>query len=324
MPVQYHAPAGSGQARSAGGPGWPRQMCFELPRRDMRTERGVEHPLHRGRVNGVVCPIDSFRRRSPGQRRRLRQRAGRRRGSCGSPLRSRPRHLGTARPTADHRRALPRQRRLARPAVPGCGRPALPRAGRRSPVSPRGWPARLMPRPLRGLRRRRRLWRRAPGARRRNAPRPLTSPIVYFEAPDGLRSDDRVTAQHLFRSGRVGPANNSARHPRRGPARACVRPRRPAPSPRGPRSRAGSYRWPVREPQRTGGRCPATAAPGRAPVPGGRAPLRGAASYEGGEVMRCAGRRDRPCGATAGLASPAPAAPDTRRVGPRRRSSSCS
>ena len=27
-------------------------------------------------------------------------------------------------------------------------------------------------------------------------------------------------------------------------------------------------------------RCPATAAPGRAPVPGGRAPLRGAASYE--------------------------------------------
>ncbi len=29
--------------------------------------------------------------------------------------------------------------------------------------------------------------------------------------------------------------------PRRGPARACVRPRRPAPSPRGPRSRAGSY-----------------------------------------------------------------------------------
>ena len=35
------------------------------------------------------------------------------------------------------------------------------------------------------------------GARRRNAPRPLTSPIVYFEAPDGLRSDDRVTAQHI-------------------------------------------------------------------------------------------------------------------------------
>ena len=38
--------------------------------------------------------------------------------------------------------------------------------------------------------------------------------------------------------------------------------------------------WPVREPRRTGGRCPATAAPGLAPVPAGRAPLRSAASYE--------------------------------------------
>ena len=38
--------------------------------------------------------------------------------------------------------------------------------------------------------------------------------------------------------------------------------------------------WPVREPRRTGGRCPATAAPGHAPVPGGRAPLRGGASHE--------------------------------------------
>ena len=38
--------------------------------------------------------------------------------------------------------------------------------------------------------------------------------------------------------------------------------------------------WPVREPRRTGGRCPATTVHGHAPVPGGRAPLRGAASYE--------------------------------------------
>ena len=38
--------------------------------------------------------------------------------------------------------------------------------------------------------------------------------------------------------------------------------------------------WPVREPRRTGGRCPVTAAPGRVPVPGGRAPLCGGASYE--------------------------------------------
>ena len=51
-------------------------------------------------------------------------------------------------------------------------------------------------------------------------------------------------------------------------------------APRVPRSRAGSYLWPVREPRRTGGRCPATAAPGRVPVPGGRAPLCGGASYE--------------------------------------------
>ena len=53
-----------------------------------------------------------------------------------------------------------------------------------------------------------------------------------------------------------------------------------APASRVPRSRAGSCLWPVREPRRTGGRCPATAAPGRVPVPGGRAPLCGGASYE--------------------------------------------
>ena len=39
----------------------------------------------------------------------------------------------------------------------------------------------------------------------------------------------------------------------------------------------------------------------------------------GGGVMRCAGRRVRPGEAAAGLAPPAPAAPDTRRVGLRRR-----
>ena len=45
------------------------------------------------------------------------------------------------------------------PIGSGCGRPALPRVGSRSPVSPRGWPARPMPRPLGGSRRRR-SWRR--------------------------------------------------------------------------------------------------------------------------------------------------------------------
>ena len=82
---------------------------------------------------------------------------------------------------------------------------------------------------------------------------------------------------------RPAPASGiqpSGMHPQPGPGCARVRRRRPAPSLRVPRSRAGSYRWPVREPRRTGGRCPATAAPGHAPVPGGRAPLRGAASYE--------------------------------------------
>ena len=219
----------------------------------MRTERGVEHPLHRGRVDGVVCPIDSFRRRSPGQRRRLRQRAGRRRGSCGSPLRSRPRHLGTARPTADHRRALPRQRRLARPAVPGavgqlCPAPAVDRLFRRvggQRVSCLGryavcggvdgfGGARL----VRGV-----------GTRRVRSRRPLS--ISRLPTASAQTTGSR---RNISRSGRVGPANNSARHPRRGPARACVRPRRPAPAPRVPRSRAGSYRWPVREPRRTGGR----------------------------------------------------------------------
>ena len=116
---------------------------------------------------------------------------------------------------------------------------------------------------------------RGVGTRRVRSRRPLS--ISRLPTASAQTTGSR---RNISRSGRVGPANNSARHPRRGPARACVRPRRPAPSPRGPRSRAGSYLWPVREPRRTGGRCPATAAPGRAPVPGGRAPLRGAASYE--------------------------------------------
>ena len=80
-------------------------------------------------------------------------------------------------------------------------------------------------------------------------------------------------------AGGCGPAppsgiQPSGMHPQPGPGCARVRRRRPAPSLRVPRSRADSYRWPVREPRRTGGRCPATAAPGHAPVPGGRAPLR--------------------------------------------------
>ena len=172
------------------------------------------------------------------------------------------------------------------------------------------------------------------------------------------------------------------------------RPRRPAPSPRVPRSRDGSSMRPRRDPRRTDGQCPAPALtrgvvarivtgphdahqqdphlplhattprrdggpcagcgrgvglvgfgpasrpssgdlgrhPGRAvsgyrrpqarsrdPVPGGPRILTRWCVARGGGVMRCAGRRNWPCGAAAGLAPPAPAAPDTRRAGPRRR-----
>ena len=57
----------------------------------------------------------------------------------------------------------------------------------------------------------------------------------------------------------------------------------------------------------------------RDPVPGGPRILTRCRVVRGGGVMRCAGRRDRPRGAAGGLVPPAPAAPDTRRVGPRRR-----
>ena len=71
---------------------------------------------------------------------------------------------------------------------------------------------------------------------------------------------------------------------------------------------------PVREPRRTDGRCPAPPPPGHAPVPGGRAPLTRCCVGRGGGVMRCAGWP----GASA-RGAPAPAAPDRRRVGRRRR-----
>ena len=104
-------------------------------------------------------------------------------------------------------------------------------------------------------------------------------------------------------------------HPRRGAARACVRPRRLTPSPRVPRSRAGPAVWLRREPQRTDGRCPAPAAPAPRPRAGPRALTR-CRGARGGGPGRCAGRRGRPRGAADGLA---PAAPDRRPAGPRRR-----
>ena len=47
-------------------------------------------------------------------------------------------------------------------------------------------------------------------------------------------------------------------------------------------------------------------------------PLTRCRVVRGGEVMRCAGRRDRPRGVAGGLAPPAPAARDRRPAGPRR------
>ena len=52
---------------------------------------------------------------------------------------------------------------------------------------------------------------------------------------------------------------------------------------------------------------------------GGPCPLTRCRVVRGGGVMRCAGRRGRPCGAADGLAPPAPAAPDRRPAGLRRR-----
>ena len=97
--------------------------------------------------------------------------------------------------------------------------------------------------------------------------------------------------------------------------RARGRPRRAAPSPCVPRSLAGPYGRPGRDPRRTNGRW---SGPRHPPDPQGRALTR-CRVVRGGEVMRCAGRRDRPRGAADGLAPPAPAAPDRRRAGPRRR-----
>ena len=124
-------------------------------------------------------------------------------------------------------------------------------------------------------------------------------------------------------AGGCGPApasgiQPSGMHPQPGPGCARVRRRRPAPSLRVPRSRAGSYRCPVREPRRTDGRCPAPSAPWPRAVAGGGALMRSCVA-RGGGPGRCAGRRDRPRGAAPGLAPPAPAAPDRRPAGRRRR-----
>ncbi len=123
-------------------------------------------------------------------------------------------------------------------------------------------------------------------------------------------------------AGGCGPApasgiQPSGMHPQPGPGRARVRRRRPA------RRRVCHGRGPVRTPVA----CARAAAHRRAvsghcrPRPragaGGPCPLTRWCVARGGEVMRCAGRRDRPRGAAGGLAPPAPVAPDRRPVGHR-------
>ena len=98
-------------------------------------------------------------------------------------------------------------------------------------------------------------------------------------------------------TGRYRPGRTASRHgtsePRSSPARARGRPRRPASSPRVPRSRTGPSVWPGREPRRTDGRCPATAAPWTAAASRCQGPcaLMRCRVVRGGGVMRCAGRR---------------------------------
>ena len=119
-------------------------------------------------------------------------------------------------------------------------------------------------------------------------------------------------------AGGCGPApasgiQPSGMHPPPGPG--CARVRRVGL----PRRCVGHDRGPVR----IGGPCVSRGAQAHGPRP--RAGARGPCAFtrcrvvRGGGVMRCAGRRVRPGGAAGGLVPPAPVAPDTRRVGPRRR-----
>ena len=155
---------------------------------------------------------------------------------------------------------------------------------------------------------------------------PIGHPHVVFRV-DWTTPDDPVRSrviprrtgyQHVWSASAEG-AQPLGMEPRSGPARARVRPRRPAPSPRVPRSLAspcgglyatcGAQTGGVRLPRRleVASRCWVSRVLTRWCV------------ARGGGVRRGAGRLCRPCGAADGLAPPAPAAPDRRRVGPRRR-----
>ena len=130
-----------------------------------------------------------------------------------------------------------------------------------------------------------RLFRLAwPAARNRSCHCEARAAVIPTARDTDSRSSPR---NRRSTTSRFRPTDN--RPPRPGPGRARVRRRRPAPSLRVPRSRAGSYRWPVHEPRRTDGRCPAPTAPKRRADAGGT-PFTRCRVVRGGEVMRCAAR----------------------------------
>ena len=190
---------------------------------------------------------------------------------------------------------------------------------------------------------------RMPGASmQRSLPRTTTTPHRRGERGTGYRpaSSQRGTASYTWDEpstaslqcdscgGEKGGPNRTthrrtfiqqrpaggARHPRRGPGCARVRPRRPALSPRVPRSRTGPAVCGLGASRsaQTGGVRPLPQRSGE-PLPWGRRVLTRCRVARGEGTGWGVERRCRLGGATAGLASPAPAAPDRRRVGPRRR-----
>ena len=155
---------------------------------------------------------------------------------------------------------------------------------------------------------------------------PIGHPHVVFRV-DWTTPDDparsrviprRTGYQHVWSASAEG-AQPLGMEPRSGPARARVRPRRPALLSRVTRSLAGSY--PVAWTRATAHRR-AVSGSRRLEVASrcwvSRVLTRWCVA-RGGGVRRGAGRLCRPCGAADGMAPPAPAAPDRRRVGPRRR-----
>ena len=128
---------------------------------------------------------------------------------------------------------------------------------------------------------------------------PLAGVALRRRVASSLPACTRRRARGVLVFGVVGPPRRCVGHDR-GPGRLCG----PCVS-RG--AQAGGVR-PLPPPATRRGR-----------GAGGPCALRRCRVVRGGGVMRCAGRRVRPGEAAGGLAPPAPAAPDRRPAGPRRR-----